>query len=224
MGQSKLKETRKKANLAQARSDMYKFLASFYLNEPDSDSIARVSNARLISQLSEIFSTVTMAPLKKFTKKYKGDSGAVKQEWHNLFLVPFEKFTTPYESVYREKQMSQMTTVQVRKKYAEASCMVERAKYTFAEDDYIGYELDFMRYLCETEAKNWDKDHKNIARTYLQYQIKFLKEHLSRWLPDLTKNIEKNAETDFYKFVARITKQFVANDLKEVRSILKESL
>lgn len=224
MGQAKLKETRKKASLAQARADMYKFLASFYLNEPNSEIVANVANMKLINQLSEIFSTVTMAPLKKFTKKFDGDIEQVKQDWHGLFRVPLQKYTTPYESVYRENLMAQQTTVQVRKRYFEASSAVDRIKYSFHEDDYLGYELDFMRFLCETEAAGWNKDHKNSARTYLQYQNKFLKDHLSRWLPDVTKTIEKKADTDYFKFAARITKQFVANDIKEVKIILKESL
>lgn len=222
MGQSKVKETRKQAGLAEARSDMYKFIASFYLSEPTEESVLKVANQRLVSQLSEVFSTMTVSPLKRLAKKIDGKFDDIKQDYHSLFLVPLDKFVTPYESVYREKAMHQSTTVQVKNEYIEASAVVDD-KFSFNAPDYIGYELDFMRFLCESEAKAWQKDRKTIARKNQNFQNKFLKEHLSKWVPELAKNIEKNAETDYYKFVARITKQFVANDIKEVRLIMKES-
>lgn len=222
MGQSKVKETRKQASLAEARSEMYKFVASFYLYEPTGESVIKVANQRLISQLSEVFSSMTLAPLKRLAKNVDGKIDDIKKDYNDLFMVPLDKYVTPYESVYIEGMMHQQTTIQVKNKYDEASAVIDQ-KFLFTAPDYIGFELDFMRFLCDAEAKAWQKDRKSIARKNQLYQNGFLKENLTKWLPELTKAIEKNAETDYYKFVARITKQFVSSDVKELRLIMKES-
>lgn len=223
MSESKVKETSKYKDIATARENIYKFLSTCYLQEPSEKFVKDLTSVKFIKSMSEIFPGTVLSPLKNFAKGYKGDFESVKQDFHDLFMVPLNKFVTPYESVYKEKLMGQQTTIKVAKQYLDAGAGVNNY-FGASQKDHIGLELDFMRFLCKREAESWKKGRSKSARSYLNKQKIFLSEHLTTWAGELTKNIENKSETGLYKTIARMTKKYLTNDLKEVKVILKETL
>jgi TorA maturation chaperone TorD len=64
--------------------------------------------------------------------------------------------------------------------------------------DHISAELLFMSYLIENGLT--------------EHRIKFLREHLFRWVPEYCDEIQRHANSAFYKEVANILKEFILSD------------
>ena len=57
------------------------------------------------------------------------------------------------------------------------------------------------------------------ALAYLETQRVFLEDHLGAWVAEFAANIEKNAETEFYKNLALLTRIFVHGDFKNITEV-----
>ncbi len=88
---------------------------------------------------------------------------------------------------------------------------------------HIGVELSYMSFLCEREAaairdeegQALPDEEKRAAADSVRYRIlqkKFLDEHLNAWFPHLSRSIQANAKSNFYRGLARITEAFLAAD------------
>ena len=88
---------------------------------------------------------------------------------------------------------------------------------------HIGVELSYMSFLCEREAtairdeaeQVLPDEEKRTAADSVRYRIlqkKFLDEHLNAWFPKLSRSIQANAKSNFYRGLARITEAFLAAD------------
>lgn len=52
----------------------------------------------------------------------------------------------------------------------------------------------------------------------MRKQEDFLKVHLGMWVPHLPQDVEKNAETEFYRHLAMATQFFLEKDMLDVQS------
>ncbi|MFQ6072669.1 MAG: molecular chaperone [Methanosarcinales archaeon] len=180
--------------LSQARGNMYQFFSTIYLREPSKDFIKKILEREFINNLSEIFKKGAKC-LKNFAETFDGkleQYDALVVEYNSLFNVPLEQYVAPYESAYREGLLY-IHAVEVKKFY-------EANGFSISEDykdlpDHVGLELEFMGHLCE--------------RGDLEAQKKFFEDHLIKWVPNLCEEIIKKSESDFYKGIARITKEFL---------------
>ncbi|HIE58166.1 MAG TPA: hypothetical protein EYP88_08055, partial [Anaerolineales bacterium] len=78
--------------------------------------------------------------------------------------------------------------------------------------DHIVIELEFMYYLIFRELEALEQSDIERARRFLDIQDAFLRDHLGTWISKFAKNVEENAQTDFYKNLAIVSKQFVQSD------------
>lgn len=124
-------------------------------------------------------------------------------EYSRLFIGPYRLPCPPLESVYTSpgRLMMQDAYFEVQEYYREAGMI-------FAGDDimpdHIGAELNFLAVLFqkmndETEPKIHYAD---IAR-------RFLCEHLVKWVPQFASDMEEAADSEFYRSLARATREFV---------------
>jgi len=133
-----------------------------------------------------------------------------KVDYARLFLGPFKLLAPPYGSVYLEdgKLMSDSTLA------AKALYEQEGLDIVLKDaPDHISVELEFMYFLVlkESEARD-NSDLKEAARLH-EKQASFLQTHLGRWIRPFAHNIERNAQTEFYKALGFATKNFVLEDI-----------
>ena len=79
--------------------------------------------------------------------------------------------------------------------------------------DHITMELEFMYYLAVKQSQATEKGNIQDIQLCQQKQKSFLNSHLTKWLPGFVKNVQENAQTEFYKELARLTEVFVQKDL-----------
>jgi anaerobic sulfite reductase subunit A len=141
-------------------------------------------------------------------------------EFAGLFLGVWRVPAHPSESVYvtAGQLLMQKPRDDVLKVYR--SMGVDKAS-SFAEpEDHIALELQFMTHMCEKTNTALKDGNLAYAKTCLEVQRDFLREHLGKWVPKLVADILKSARGDFYKAVAKITKGYVEMDKKVVAELM----
>lgn len=216
----------------QARSDMYAFLAAVYLYPPTPDMLQRLTEKNFLEELSVLFGEETVTDLKTFAASAHPDTDFddLDQEYMNLFAVPTGRYVTPFEDVYQGQTVGGMLkrgplmgerAIAARRIYRLASADMDRACKELPT--HIGVELSYMSFLCEREAaairdENGqvppDEEKRAAANSvrYRELQIKFLNEHLNAWFPQLSRAIQANAKSLFYRGMAKITEAFLDYD------------
>ena len=217
---------------AHARADMYAFLAAVYLRPPTPDLMRYLLAEDFLEELSSLFGEEIVADLKKFAADTHPDNdfAAIDQEYMNLFAVPTGRYVTPFEDVYQGQTVEGMLqrgpllgqrAIAARRIYREAGADMDRACKELPT--HIGVELSYMSFLCERQAAAIldeagqvlpDGEKRTTADSirYHELQIKFLNEHLNAWFPRLSRSIQANAKSNFYRGLARITEAFLAAD------------
>jgi putative dimethyl sulfoxide reductase chaperone len=217
---------------AQARADMYAFLAAVYLRPPTADLMRHLLAEDSLEELSSLYGEEVVADLKKFAADTHpgGDFAAVGQEYMNLFAVPTGGYVAPFEDVYqgqtvegilKKRPLLGERAIAARRIYRAGGADMDRACKELPT--HIGVELSYMRFLCEREAAAIRDEEgqvlpameKRAAAVSVRYRIlqkKFLIEHLNAWFPLLSRSIQANAKSNFYRGLARITEAFLAYD------------
>jgi len=75
--------------------------------------------------------------------------------------------------------------------------------------DHLSVELEFFSYLCLKEAYAAQREASEDVEITLSAQKKFLEEHLGRWAPLFLHKFHEATTFDFYKALARFTRQFL---------------
>lgn len=221
---------------AEARGNMYRFLSAGYLSPPTPDLVRRVVDADFLDELSSLFGEEAVAVLREFaaTAHPAEDLGSLKQEYMDLFAVPTGRYVTPFEDVYRGttadgKQergpLLGVRAIAVRRRYRQAGAEMDRGCKELPT--HIGVELAFMGFLCESEAAAIRSETRHAlpheergnvpdSTEYRKLQIRFLQEHLNDWFPQLSRSIQANAKSHFYRGLAVITEEFLVRDMESL--------
>ena len=203
--------------LMKARQSVYDLLRCFFLQEPTEIFLQALKEENVIKNLvgyhpdldegvrllNEVIASPEMAVLVpdlllEFTRLFIGPSP-----------VPL------YESVYRSESrlVMQEETLAVRKKYLEAGLVVHPDR-SFP-DDHIGAELEFLFYLCQRTAEAKGPEQQEAL---LKMQQKFFQQHLVHWVTPLCDRLFEEAESPYFKGVAKMTKGFISWDFQEIVS------
>ena len=208
-------------NNAEARMDMYRFLASVYLQPPSEAIIKHLADKDNSEQLTSLFGKSIVAPLYEMALAFDShrDLGELNQEYMGLFSVPTGKYVTPFEDVYRglrldgnQERGPLLGDRAVAVKIIYRSTGADLDKTCKELPTHVGVELSFMSFLCEQEEKCLKQDGENQASVYRQWQLTFLHEHLTDWFPQLRRAIETNARLPFYVLMAQLTQAFLEQD------------
>ena len=137
------------------------------------------------------------------------DSDSEKQladllwEYTRLFIGPYKLPCPPWESVYTsgKRLMLQEAYDEVRDLYSEVGLKIDHPNIM---PDHIGTELNFLAVLYIKISDDHEKRpyYKDIAK-------RFLDEHLKRWIPQFTLDMEEAANIKFYKALAKVTRDFI---------------
>ncbi len=124
-------------------------------------------------------------------------------EYTRLFIGPYKLPCPPWESVYTspKKLMMQDAYDEVLDFYSGTYLAVNNPDIM---PDHIGVELNFLAVLFQKIDREPEKMSycTNIA-------IRFLDEHIIKWVPEFTQDMEDVADSSFYKALARATRNFI---------------
>lgn len=222
------------------RANLYQFLAGVYLSSPGKAFVDHVLDVDFIEQTGLLLGEDTVAPLHDILGSVDSNKSlaGLQQEYMDLFVVPAGRYVTPFEDVYRGLRLDGKQergpllgdrAVAVKVFYRSTGANLDtRCKEL---PTHIGIELSFMSYLCEQEQQ---ASHKATQRdtdvelseidVYRLWQLKFLHEHLTDWFPQLSRAIQTNAVTPFYRGLARFTEQFLNQDKERLKKQLEFDL
>ena len=221
---------------AQARADMYAFLAAVYLRPPTLNLMRYLLAEDFLEELAALFGEEIVADLKKFAADAHPHNNftAVNQEYMDLFTVPTGRYVTPFEDVYRGIISDGMLkrgpllgerAIAARRIYRAAGADMDQNCTELPT--HIGVELSFMSFLCEMQAAGTQNEEKQIRTDevkgvaidcvrYRELQVKFLNEHLNAWFPQLSRSIQSNAKSPFYQGMAKVTAAFLDYDTARI--------
>ena len=231
---SDLSANEKQAQVIENRRLMYAFLSRMYEKEISLDLLRELLDERNPFLKSESLELAGDEKLSRGFETLKGylkvaarrDLNQVKLElaveYANLFLGIKRKPPHPSESLYtsQEQSMYQEPRDRVLSSYWEAG--VDKTKEYREPEDHIAIELQFMEYLCRKTVEAIRKGEREEAVKYLEFQDRFVGDHLTKWVPQLVSDILESAEVDFYKAIGEITDAFIAIDEKAVAGSLNE--
>jgi TorA maturation chaperone TorD len=98
---------------------------------------------------------------------------------------------------------------------------LEKVKEFTEPEDHIAIELRFMAFLSGKTVEALRNGNLAESKRFLEVQKAFLNDHLAKWVPLLVADVMKGAWREFYKAVAKITKDFVAMDVEVVSEMLR---
>jgi len=182
-------------------ADAIGLLGSMYLCEPSREALENWKSA--LAEDTSIFLADLKRALNGIDLNREEEMENLLSEYTRLFIGPYKLPCPPWESVYTspKKLMMQNAADQVRKIYGAAGLAINSAEVT---PDHIGAELNFLALLLQrTDSEANGKDN------YIRLTEKLLGDHLLKWAPDFTKDMEDAAETSFYKELARTTRKMI---------------
>lgn len=150
---------------------------------PDEESIRLISEATNV-MLEESFMEIAV-------------------DYTSLFASYHLDSPHPYESVYRNKKGLLMGDIRdaVLECYKATSYQVESGEVNEPED-HISHELWFISYLFNRAADAQEQSDATLAQKSLDDASSFRNEHLSKWIPQFSNDISRQAKTGFYRGIA----------------------
>lgn len=220
------------AAMASSRSELYGFLGAVYCRLPDDKLAESLASEELSSFLSSVSQAkdlpVDMSQGLGLIENFIRESQEKDKEQLKTALgvertmllrgiKPGYGPPPPYESIYssaNEKQPNMAVTVSVKKEYADAGVVLPDDVKD--QPDFVGLELDFMRYLTEKEAQAWKQQNRKGAFAFMEKEQTFLIDHILKWIPRFCDIMQEKASLGFYQGIAKLTKGFVVNEASKL--------
>ncbi len=146
-------------------------------------------------------------------------------EYTALFLGPGPHLS-PHESVHRSGGPARGllwgdATVEV-KAFMEGAGLALPAE-THLIPDHIAVEFQFLARLAEAECTSWGAGDRAQARYRLEWQDRFVQEHVAAWVPEFAQRVCEAARTYFWKAIARGTGDFVREMAAALPDLAREA-
>lgn len=203
--------------LIEVRTFAYDLLRRVFLEEPTKELTAQFEDGIINffpfkEEHPELKDGIGL--VNKYFETFEMNKDFEKLHWDytRMFIGPHELPVHIWESSYVNKYglLFQEETLRVRRLYQ--SYGLETVQQGREADDHLGLELDFMYHLSELARISVKKEDMNELNKILNDQDYFLRIHLLNWTPDFRDKVLENAETDFYKGMARILNGFLEID------------
>ncbi len=215
---------KKYIEVAEARSQVYGLLSTFYLELPDLKLLEGIFDAKFHHHFSSIVSEFQTAGIKEGLELIAGFAAAFRTHPREdvLKLISIDRTRLlrgvsqqyspppPYESVYRDDRLWGKSTEEVSQICGRLG--VKLSEELSEPPDYIGIELDLMRLICWGEKEAWQTSGIDKAREYLEVGNEFLRQHVLQWVPEFCEQMYRRADLDFYRGISRLTRGFVEYD------------
>jgi TorA maturation chaperone TorD len=214
-----------RSELAESRAQVYQILSLIYARPLDEKFLGLLRAWVMLQLRSETFPQTMKSGFRKIDVCLEelGSEGPAEAlatlctEFTRLFrgLNRFQSPPPPYESVYTDGGLVYgPSTDRVAQWYRRFHLRAHNNE----PPDHISLELDFMRFLCEREARAWQIEKK--ARDLLEEEDTFLYDHLASWMPTFCQNIRTFDTTGFYSGLADVTEGWICCDQEIVKGLL----
>ncbi len=178
-----------------ARENMHRLLARLYLFEVDAEMRELLNGLELAGEGYELMTD--------YIKNAPADwEEELAVDYARVFLsagVAQGLAAFPYESVYtsRQRLIMQEAGSSAAAVYAAAGLKPKESMFT-TSGDHIGLEMEYMAELAASGDAGGQRE--------------FFNAHLARWYKPFCQDVQKYAETDFYKGLAQLTACFLAKE------------
>jgi TorA maturation chaperone TorD len=78
-----------------------------------------------------------------------------------------------------------------------------------------------MAYLCGKTTEAFRAKDTAAIEKYLNFQKDFIRKHLGKWVPDLTRDLLDSGKIGFYRGAAKILNGFVKTDMQNIDFLQK---
>ncbi|MGG0720005.1 molecular chaperone TorD family protein [Robertmurraya massiliosenegalensis] len=202
-------------NYFHLRSSAYDLLRRFFLEEPNRQLLRSLQGGYIGSfpfKQENALIQDGVTDISIFLAQHDMDDVFDSLHWDytKMFIGPYELPAPLWESAYlnEERLLFQKETLMVRQAYLKY-CFLP-AQFGKEADDHLGYELDFLYQLNELTMKKIEEE--EFPTEMIIDQIRFIEEHLLKWVPILREKIVQHAQFDFYKGMVKILQGFLEID------------
>lgn len=193
----------------EARAALYRFLSTAYRTAPTETDVAALKTEWMRLAVGWLTPTVELPADRDAADTLE----TIRRDHMELFRVPLARYLPPFEAVHRDERVVEgekvggmlmgPSTVAVKQLYAAAGADLDGAVEELP--DHIGLELAFMAHLCDQERAAHEADDTEGAKLARAYQTVFVTDHLIPWVPTYCEAVDRRAESDWYRAVARVT-------------------
>ncbi len=205
--------------LAEKRSNIYGLLSLIYRQEPTVEIVRELRKPEFIQTLVELGVSVDKEFITQSDEQTVQD---LSLEYTRLFIGP-GRHIPPYESVHREGEglLWGESTATVKK-------LIEFLGLRYRDDfsdmpDHISVEFELMQKLADRENEAREQNDEQAILRCLEFQKKFIDDHLSQWIPTFCVKVAKTSDSSFYGQMAKLTREFIEFDKKQVNDILSRT-
>jgi TorA maturation chaperone TorD len=204
------------ATAANQRSNIYGLLAMIYREEAAAPLIKQIKSSQFQEALSKLDVRLKDDFLNAREEKLIEDLAI---EYSRLFLGP-GKHISPHESVHlKEEDGGGLLWGEAA---AKVKNFIESIGFEYDSNyngmpDHIGVELEFMQEVSRQEGLAWEENNEDRALYCRKIEKEFIEEHLTPWVPLFCEKLIKDAELSFYGEIAKLTKDFIESEKKEVK-------
>jgi TorA maturation chaperone TorD len=127
----------------------------------------------------------------------------------------------PYESVYQGSHtVMAESALQVKNVYSVWG--YQPPPIGNEPPDYIGIEIDFLRFLCSEEAAALRSEDREKAQKCLNAENDLLNNHMVGWIPRFCAEAQNYAKEELYRGITRLTSVYVVLEAERLRSLLNK--
>jgi TorA maturation chaperone TorD len=217
-------------NLTKIRRDLYGLLSCAYIQLPEMKTLElkwesagellrypQKGSEKVFKQIQKGLNLVKSYGSKK--DRIDETLGNLSRDWTRLFRgVVRDGILPPYESLYRTERLQKKSAQEINRLFSKMGVQVPEEWHQ--PSDYIGVELDFMRFLCEKEWRHRDNGERNAFREAVEAEKSFLEKHLTLWVPIFCERMLKEAREEYYLGIAHLTLGLVGFDRLWVSRLL----
>ena len=195
-------------DLGHAREDLCRYLAACYYQPGPEFAEEKVFDSMLAAAI-RIHPDLVEGARRLGEKFAEEDADELLLDYTRLFLGPNHIIAKPYGSIWLEQQETVMgdSTLAVLSLYKKGGFDMDESFHELP--DHIAAELEFLYLLIyrENEAYQLGKPDALAAKAALR--LRFLKEHLGRWVGPFTAAVIDGAQTVYYRQLAELTHRFI---------------
>ena len=129
----------------------------------------------------------------------------------------------PYESVYTSEKRLLMQDARNQVQALYRAYGVDKVSSWKEGEDHVSLELEFERILCDYTIKALRQNKEQQAYDLLVAQLNFLDDHLCSWVPMMTADMLRFAQTKMYQGLAYLTEGFLDFDYVFLKDLLSEN-